>query len=332
MKYSRFKYSDGVLYGYGLALTSIAPDSGPSTGGAEFVCVGTSFDYETFDDDFTGVTLDLVKWTDISSGTGTVTTGSSNLQLSTGATLGSMAGILMNTVFYESQYEIKVNIPTPTANPATSVSLINFEYYVDANNFARLYVSLSSAGAITLDCLVRKSGVDVDEYSESWTVGVSTFKVLVWQEYVYFYANGSLFFSTRHFDSALQGAFRVYAYNALSAYNVYNTVVEYIIHRPYVVFGDTQIVNDPTLVSSTRLRGITPPSVDSKGTEAAYAGLVDINVVIDSVQTLPDAYEYVYVENLILIDEPQFSLKFSDITDDTVRTPELATRGLGGGK
>ncbi|MDC1299967.1 hypothetical protein N8Z24_00510 [bacterium] len=332
MKYSRFKYSDGVLYGYGLNLTSIAPDSGPSTGGDEFVCVGTGFEYTTFDDTFTGVTLDLVKWTDISSGTGSVTTGSSNLQLSTGATASSMAGILMNNTFYETQYEIKVNIPTPTANPTSAVSLINFEHYVDANNYGRMYVSLSAAGAITLDCLVHKGGVDVDSYSESWTVGVSTFKVLVWREYLYFYANGALFFKTKHFDNGALGSFRVYAYNDSASYNVYNTVVEYIINRPFVVFGDTQVVNDAIFVSNTRIRGITPPSTDDFGTEAAYAGLVDINVVINDVQTLPSAYEYVYLKKLVLISEDQFDLTFSDITEDTVRTPELSTKGLGGGK
>ena len=99
MKFSLFKYGTGILYGTLLSLDSISPDSGPSTGGVDFVIRGDSFQFLSFDDTFEGSVLDVTKWTDISSGTGTVATGSSHLQLSSGTTLGSVAGIEMLSNF-----------------------------------------------------------------------------------------------------------------------------------------------------------------------------------------------------------------------------------------
>jgi len=328
MKYSRFIYQTSVLYGYSLTFGGVSPDTGPSTGGVAFTCTGLGFDYQAFSDTFTGVILDLAKWTDISSGTGTITTGASNLQLSTGATSSSVAGISMNSTFYETQYEAKVNIPSVTAYPTSEVSLFTIQYYIDASNYGDMSVLLATDGSVTLECNVYKGAVLVSTYSEDWTLGVSTFKILAWRNNLYFYANGSLFFRSQHFTTATVGYYNFFVENKSASYNVYNTVVEYIINRPFVVFGDTQVVPDVILVSDTRIRGLTPPSIDTYGTEAAYAGLVDVNVCINNVETQANAYEYYYLKKLVVLQENQFDILLSDITEDTVRTPELVTRGL----
>jgi len=332
MKYSRFIYQTSILYGYSLTFTGVTPDTGPSIGGVDFTCAGLGFDYQAFNDTFTGVALDLAKWTDISTGTGTVTTGASNLQLSTGATGSSVAGISMNATFYETQYEAKVNIPSVTVYPTSEVSLFTMQYYIDASNYGDMSVLLATDGSVTLECEVYKGAGLVSSYTEDWTMGLSTFKILVWMGNLYFYANGSLFFRSQHFVNGSLGYYKFFADNKSASYNVYNTVVEYIVNRPFVVFGDIQVVPDVTLVSDTRLRGLTPPSIDIYETEAAYAGLVDVNVCVDNVQTGADAYEYYYLKKLVILQENQFDILLSDITEDTVRTPELVTRGLGGGK
>ena len=111
MKFSLFKYQTGILYGSVLTFDSISPDSGPSTGGQNFVVKGSAFEYPTFDDTFLSVILDPAKWVDISAGTGSATTGSYHLQLTSGATATGVGGVEMLTGHTNIQYEAKVNIP-----------------------------------------------------------------------------------------------------------------------------------------------------------------------------------------------------------------------------
>jgi hypothetical protein len=330
MKFSLFRYQTGILYGMALAFDSISPDRGPSTGGVDFVIRGDSFQFPSFDDTFTGVLLDPAKWTDISTGSGSVTTGSSHLQLSSGTTLGSIAGISMISSFTNIQYEAKVNIPPVTINPTATVTLFQMQNFVDANNQANLIVELGSTGTVTLRCQVYLGGSLKDEYTTTWTTGVSTFKILRWNTDVYFYANGSLILLSKQ-GTLLSGAFRFFVDNRTTTYNIINTVVEYVINRPYVSFGD-QVVDDLTVVSNTRARGLTPPSIDEREQLASYEGLVNVSVVSNITQTQLDFYEYYYEDSLTLLDEVQFDLKFSQIDDATVRTPTLSSRGLGGGK
>ena len=330
MKFSLFKYGTGVLYGVRRALDSISPDSGPSVGGVDFVVRGDSFLFESFDDTFEDIVLDITKWTDISSGSGSVTTGSSHLQLSSGTTVGSVAGIQMLATFTNVQYEAKVNIPPVLSNPTATVTLFQMQNYVDANNQANFIIELDNQGTVTLICQVYLGGSLKDEYTTSWTTGVATFKILRWGTDVYFFANGSLILKSKH-GNLLSGTFRFFVDNKTTTYNVYNTVLEYVKNRPYAVFDD-QVVHDLIVVSNTRARGLTPPSIDGRDQEAAYEGLADVSIVSDFTQTQANFYEYFYLDSLILLDEEQFDLKFSQIDDATVRTPVLSSRGLGGGK
>ena len=330
MKFSLFRYGTSVLYGAVLSLDSIAPDSGPSTGGKDFIIRGNAFIYPTYDDTFIGAVLDAVKWTDISSGTGAISVGSTHLQLSTGTTAGSVAGVESNGNFTNTQYESKVNIAPVTVLPTATVSLYTMQTYVDANNNASISVELDNEGNVTLNCRAYLGGSLKDEYTSAWTTGVSTFKILKWGTELYFYANGSLVYRSKQ-GSASSATFRYYVTNLTATYNVTGTVVEYVKNRPYVSFDD-QVVHDLVVVSDTRARGLTPPSIDQKENLAAYEGLVDVSYVSYTTDTLSNAYDYFYVDSLTLIDEVQFDLKFSEIDDETVRTPSLSNRGLGGGK
>ena len=330
MKFSLFKYSSGVLYGTALTFDSIDPDTGPSTGGVDFVVTGGSFVYETFDDTFESAVLDGAKWNDISVGSGVVTTGTSHLQLTSGTTVGSIAGVEMVSGHTNIQYEVRVTIPRIIANPTATVSLFHMQNYVDANNNSNLIIELDNQGNVTLKCEVYLGGSLVDTYSTDWTSGFCTLKILRWGTDIYFYANGSLVHRSRS-GNILTGVFKFFVDNRTTNYNIYNTVVEYVINRPYVSFND-QIVHDVTVVSATRARGLTPPSIDVKEQLAAYAGLVNVSVVSNVTQTRANFYEYFYVDSLTLLNEEQFDLKFSEIDDETVRTPSLASRGLGGGR
>lgn len=330
MKFSLFRYRTGILYGMLLAFDSISPDSGPSNGGVDFVIRGDSFQFPSFDDTFLGALLDVAKWNDISAGSGSVTTGSSHLQLTSGITLGSVAGIEMLSTFTNIQYESKVNIPPVTVNPTATVTLYQMQNFIDVNNQANIIVELEDDGTVTLRCQVYLGGSLTDDYTTEWTTGISTFKILRWNTDIYFYANGFLIHSSKQ-GNLLAGTFRFFVDNRTTTYNVLNTVVEYVINRPYISFGD-QVVHDLTVVSTNRARGLTPPSINDRNQAGSYEGLVDVSVVSNITQTQVDFYEYYYVDSLTLLNETQFDFKFSQIDDETVRTPTLSARGLGGGK
>lgn len=330
MKYSLFKYQTGILYGSVLTFTAINPERGPSTGGQEFVVSGGAFEYPTFDDTFISPALDLAKWVDISAGGGSITTGTSHLQLTTGAVAGAVAGVEMLTGHTNIQYECRVNIPTITSNPTANVNLFQMQNYIDANNYSNMIIRLDNTGTVSLICEVYLGGALRDTSTTSWTTGFCTLKMLRWYNDVYFYANGSLILHSMR-GSSSTAKFRFFAANLTANYNVYNSTVEYVINRPYVAF-DNQVVHDLELVSDVRARGVTPPSIDNKFQEAAWEGLVDVSVVSNITQTRSDFYEYFYVDSLTLLNESQFGLKLSEIDDETVRTPVLSSRGLGGGR
>jgi hypothetical protein len=329
-KFSTFIYHSGILYGATQALDSITPDRGPTTGGTEFVLAGAAFLFPTYDDYFIGAVLDTTKWTDISDGDGTVLTGASHLVLDTGATAGSIAGIDMDYTARDSQFEARVNIPVVQANPASVVNMFTFRKYVDANNYATLAVNLSALGVITLDMTVVVGARRVSFDSIAWTTGISTFKILQWGTDLYFYANGILVFKSDRFINTV-GAYGVFATNVAATYTISNVVVEYILSRPFATF-DTEVVHDLIVVSDVRARGLTPPSMNFKDVSAAFAGLVDVSLVSSSVSTKTDAFEYYFEDRLTMVDNSQFAMKISDITELTVRTPILANKGLGSGK
>lgn len=330
-KYATFIYGSGVLYGTSAIFDSIGPDSGPSDGGVDFTMLGSGFEYNTYDDTFELPMLDAVRWTDLSSGSGVVSTGSPHLALSTGATAGSVSGIESIQVYSNTQHETLVTLPKLIQYPVDTVKVFAYSLYVDALNYAEIYLSQgSSPNTLYLNCEVCVGGSTVDALIPiSWTTGSSTFKILRWGGTVYFYANGSLVFRSSRFVST-DAYLRFYSANLTATYDA-TCVVSYVIHKTYVAFGN-QIVAEPTIVSDNRIRGFTPPSLDAKGQSGAYKGLIDVSVVGANTFTRSNYYTYYYLDRLILLENNQSNVKVSIINDSTVRTPVLASRGLGGGK
>jgi hypothetical protein len=330
MKFSTFKYHSGILYGGTPTFTSIDPDSGPSTGGQDFVIIGDAMLFETYDDTF--AILSGAKWTDASVGGGSVATGSSHLQLNTGAVAGGHAIVeSLAAVNSDVQFEVKVNIPPQTIRPTSDVILFGLSLYIDANNAFNIGVIYDSTGAIQLRCYTYVGSTIRSSQSIDWTTGISTFKILRFYSDVYFYANGSLVFFSKEGKANTDAFIRMGSSNGASNYDIVNVVVEYIVNRPFVVFDD-QVVHDTIAVSDTRLRGHTPPSMSAKDISAAFAGLVTVYVCSSDTLVSRSAYEYYFVDDLILNDDTQFSTKLGLIGDSTVRTPTGYTRGLGEGR
>jgi len=329
MKYSTFVYGSGVLYGPTIDFTDVLPATGPSTGGQNIVIIGEGFDYTSFDDDFTGVGLDGAKWTDISAGTGSVTTGANHLVLTSGAVAAGTGGIEMKTTFDNTQYECKVNIPRPTVYPLSEVHIFTMQLYADANNHSTMSIILSTDKLFYLEVKITHGGSAVETYRESWTYGVSTFKILNWIDDTYFYANGSLFMKSKKHTRDVD-TWRFYTTNDAATYDIDGVILEYVECKPFIMFDDRPI-HDAVVVSDYRIRGVTPPSENVYGKDGAYAGLVAITVVAGTTSMDLDAYTYYYVDELIALDDTANTVKVNIVGDSTIKTPLTVARGLGEG-
>jgi len=331
-KYSTFLYGTGVLYGFSTTVDSISPPEGPSIGGNGFILKGSGFDPRQWDDEFTNIVLDAVKWTDISSGSGAVSTGTFHLQLATGLTVGSVAGIESKALFNDTQGEIKLIINPINVLPLGIVNLLNFELWVDANNYASLSITMDTvADSINISCKVYVGGFISDQnVIIPWTRGTSVIKILRKDSTVYFIANGMVIFKSVRFTN-LPAIFRFYSTNNAEPYDVNQLIVEWFYFRPVVSFGD-QVVHETIVVSDNRARGVVPPSIDDKQQEAAYAGLVDVSMIGVGTYTLVNAYRYYYLDGLKVINNIQFDTTLAIINDDQVLTPTGYNKGLGEGK
>jgi hypothetical protein len=325
--FGSFLYGSGVLYGPSVSLGTVAPATGPSTGGNAFVLTGEGLSLVAFDDDFTGAVLDPALWTDISSGTGAISTGATHLTLSTGTTAGSYSGVQSVPTMTSFQAEVSVNIPRITQYPATDVSFLTFSLYVDASNYANMTVNVgSTSGDITLQCVTVVGGTTTATYETDWTTGISSFRILRWNSDIYFIANGSIVYIAKSFTSTT-ARYRIYSYNNAATYNVSGVVVNYFESKPFVVFGNSPVF-DTVVVSPTRVRGTVPPSIDDFNNEAGYAGLVDVHFISAFVVSMTDAYEYYFEKKLVLVNNQQDDLVLSIVDDSIVRTPEDVRRGL----
>lgn len=306
-------------------ITSVSPDTGPSIGGQLLVVEGTNFDPRYWDDLFDGAVLDVVKWLDISAGTGAVVTGSSHLQFSTGVVAASVAGIESVSSWVNCQLEIRVILPRIYENPVGSVVPIAFQLRIDANNYALMYVSLSTTGVYTLNCEVYRGGVLIGSYNMVCNRGTLNLRILRWGTTVYFIYNGTIVYYNANFLTTVAKA-RVYSGNLAETYDVLATV-EWFYWRTFVTI-DNQLIYAPTVVSNFRLRGLTPPSVNEKGVSAAYAGLCDVSVVGVGTVVSNDAYEYYYIDRLRILNDPQFDMLLSVIDDDQLITKDTSDKGL----
>lgn len=332
-KFFTFKYGTGVLYGTSSIIDSVSPPDGPSIGGQNFIILGSGFDPRQWDDFFIGLVLDATKWNDISVGSGSISTGSSHLIINTGSIAGSIAGVSSKNLFSDAQSEIRVLIPPIDKFPLNNVSFLDYDMWVDANNYARMSVVLNSVTKeleLQFEVCVGGSVVDFIKKPIPWTVGLSTFKILRKGSTVYFIANGKVMFVSYRFIN-IPAIYRFYSNNRLESYEINNVIIELFYYRTYVSF-DEQIVHDTIVVSDNRIRGITPPSVDSRRRSAAYAGLVDITVVGGGTYTKFDSYEYYYVDRLKIVNNEQDDMLVSIINDNQILTPEGFDKGLGGGK
>ncbi len=319
------KLYGSFLYGASpTVISAVSPDSGPSIGGQSVVLEGTGFDPRHWDDLFEGAVLDAALWTDISAGTGSVATGTSHLQLSTGATATAVAGIESLASWTNCQLELRTVLPN-VSNPAGTVMPIAFQLRVDANNYAVMYIELSSSGVYTLNCDVYRGGVSVGSYSQVCSRGVSNLRILRWDRTVYFIFNGVVVYYSSQFVATV-ATFRVYSSNLAVNRDVVSTV-EWFYWRTFIVF-DNELIHSPTVVSDYRVRGFTPPSVNDKATSAAYAGLVDVSTVGTTTDTSTDAYEYYFKDRLRVMNIPQFDIKLSVIDDDQLITKTSESKGL----
>lgn len=330
--FSTFKYGTGVLYGSSTTVTTVAPETGPSPGENSFVLTGTGFDPRHWDDFFTGLVLDPVKWVDGSFGSGSVSTGPFHLELVTGAVALSGAGIESVAQWGSTQGEIRFTLPPISEYPTDVVKLMVLCLWIGANDYAIMYIELGAApGTLVLRCEIYRGGALADELIRPlpWTTGLSTFKILRWGSNLYFYANGNEVWRSQRFTDAA-AKFQVGSTNGVTTYNLQGVRVQWFYYRPFAVFQD-QPVHDSVVVSDFRMRGRVSPSADAKRVPAAYAGDVDVHAVGNGSFTLADAYEYYYVDALKVINSTQADTRFSIINDPQLLTPADEQKGLGGG-
>jgi len=329
--YAGFKYGSGVLYGVTTTITGVDPDEGPAPGENDFVITGVGFDPRQWDDHFTDALLNVAKWTDLSAGGGAVTTGTNHLQLSTSAVAGASAGVQSVAQWGPAQGEARITVAPTTVYPAADVDVFVFSLWVDASNYSKMYLRMTSTGVMTLYCEVYAGGVLSDWLKAplAWTSGLSIFKILRFGSAVYFYANGSLLFRSVKFVNTV-GYFQMYSQNLTALYDVDLARVEWFYYRPFAVF-QSQPVHDSVVVSDGRLRGVVPASRDDLYQSAAYEGSVDVSVVGNGPATDVDAYRYYYIDGLTSIDSVQADVTMSLVNDEQLVTPSGVNKGLGEG-
>jgi len=323
--YGGFLYGT-TLYGAATAVSSVLTDSGPSTGGNDFIIEGEGFWAYSWNDDFTGAVLDAAKWTDISAGTGSISVGADHLQLSSGATAAGLGGVQSVKTWTDAQVEGRF-IFNPITTYASGIVFPGIlALLVDVNNYAAIGLTYStSASTLNLSVAVVKGGVTVDTYTTSWSTGLNVLKILRWGSVLYFYVNGALI---RRFDSFVSTAAyaRLYCSNGAQNFTTGSTVEDFYF-RPFAVF-DNSPVHDTIVVADNRVRGLVPSSVDNVGQSAAYAGLVDVSVVANGTDTDTDAYTYYFEDVLKILNSEQQDVVAQIIDDSTVRTPTGVKKGL----
>lgn len=324
--YSIFRYGSGILYGTSSIIDYIYPNDGPSIGGNNFVITGVNFNPLQWDDGFTDALLDPLKWTDISSGSGSLSTGASHLQLSTGTTVGSVSGISSVAGWVGFQGEVRINIPSIYLFPDSSADLIVYQIRIDSNNYASMRISVDNVGKITLTCEVVLLGSVISSFSTTWTNGLSVIRILRYGEIVYFITNGVIIHAFYGF-SLMPIYVRIWSENDPSVSYDVNTIVNEFKYKTFAVFGGRPVHNT-TVVSDFRIRGIVVPSIDDKDQFAAYAGPVDVSVVGESPVEALGAYTYYYLDSLRVINSIQSGVMVSFINDNQIKTKDGVKKGI----
>lgn len=126
------------IYGWGIGAPStpfISPGRGLIAGGDPFALVGLSVSNLTYGDTFTAGSLDLAKWTDLSSGGGSVATGVGGLKLNL-TTAGGTASI--RSVQLYKNFDVAVTYSYNNAieqlAPALGITYISLTARISAGN------------------------------------------------------------------------------------------------------------------------------------------------------------------------------------------------------
>jgi hypothetical protein len=325
-KYNEFFYGGSTntepwaYYGPSSGFSYITP-RGPSTGGAYYLIEGDGFDIQSSNDYFVDPVLDPVRWFSRDSGSGAYSVGNPGLLLNTGSTPNSVSGISTDPSFTSVQFEIRPYLVPLTVFPTSNVTLLNFGAYESDLNYAAISIRFDSVTrSVILRCEVVLDSVVVDYKELDWSYGYSTLKIARFGSRVFFSANGERIFSSRKFLPSIDVLFRVFASNGTTSCPV-RTLVDYFIDRTFVMFGIHQPDLSPTVVNNSRLRGITPPSMDFKDQEVSFKGSVDVYVV-NSFSTVytSDAYEYFYVDKFKAFNSNRERVTLSLVDDDQVVT------------
>lgn len=320
------KRGDGTTGAPAASITTVYPLTGYADGGEAFIISGEGFDPREWDDLFTAAMLDVAKWTDISAGSGSITTGANRLQLSTGIVAGSVSGIESVNTWTDVQGEIVTILPHLSVVPPIEVELINLTLFVDATNYCEMKVTYDVDNVYTLVCNVYRSGALQVSYNTAWTYGAAVFKILRWGSSVYFVANGSVVFSSKRFYNNV-ATFRIFADNLADIYDASSTV-QWFYFRPFAVYED-RVVHDTFIVSDNRVRGGIPYSIDGKDVVSAYAGDVDVSVVGRGSDTDVNGYEYTFRDRLKILNSTAKDIDLQITNDNQLITPDGVKRGYG---
>lgn len=307
-------------------LTSVSPTTDYSTGGTSVTYFGEGFDPRDYDDVFTGLVIDPALWTVTLVGSAAYTTGLDHLIISTGVTVGSSIDIESVATFTDAQGEIRVRVRPSTVNPTASVILMSLVARVDANNYATFGIMQDSCGVFSLFVEVYNTAVLVDSFEEVVSYGSFDLKILRYGNLLKFYSNGVEVFESTRFDLNVI-MFAINCDNVVDAFDV-EAEVEWFYFRTYCIHGGVYI-DDPTVVSDTRLRFLVPASLDAKYNLGGYAGDVDTIVVGNSgSSTLASAFTYTFKKELRILNSTQQNTKMDIINYDNVKTPDSKSKGL----
>ncbi len=152
------------------------------------------------------------------------------------------------------------------------------------------------------------------------------FKILRWGSDVTFFINKEPIVSKSGFSDTV-AFYRIYNGNLTAASNV-TCYVNYFKERLFTVFGNN-IDYDTTGVSYSRARGTTPHSLTADGIEAGYAGNVNVYAVTSAgIYPVRELFDYYYEDKAISVSSVNGNMKFSMVSDNSVKTPFDKRKGF----
>jgi hypothetical protein len=268
-------------------ITSVTPNTGPTTGGTPFAIQGTNLASFFFNDNFNEGYLDTTLWAALGPTLITVApfglAGKCNLETST--VPGSYSGIQANLLQPQGDFHVQIDFNVLNAFlvtlPSTEVTLVAIDAAIDSGNYARLSYVVKGASATTgtIRCEVWNSATQIHLFempysTNSGSMGVMRyFDPLVNGNHAAFWLNGTKIFDC--FDMpASEVKLRIFAWNEASPYDVQVQLDNFISHSVIVFVGVSgcDVATGIIEVATSRIRAVSPP------TQNAWAGAVDLRV------------------------------------------------------